>query len=292
MIDMAATSAPGTVAIKIAEKSGGGDPVAKMKVESAHLPEPLKSMTLALAAGNQDVIMDSSKSQINRLWQSEVMPLYQSGIQGRYPFSRTSKEVTLEDFGHFFAPGGILDALFNSNLKAFVNTSGNNWRMIKQNNQALAVSATALAQLQAATKIRQLFFAGGAVPAVKFNLKPVSLDSNASAFSLTIEGQQTKYMQNEAGKSMAFTWPGTDGSRMVSFSFDTLDGKQLHKEIEGQWAWFRALEMAHIQKIDQTKYLLTFEIDGLQARYELSASSVDNPFSPGQFDTVHFPSRL
>jgi type VI secretion system protein ImpL len=96
----------------------------------------------------------------------------------------------------------------------------------------------------------------------------------------------------EMGKSAPFAWPGTDGSRLVSFGFDTKDGKKLHKEVEGQWAWFRVLDMARIQKIDQTKYLLTFDIDGIQARYELSASSVDNPFSLSVFDTVRFPASL
>jgi type VI secretion system protein ImpL len=294
MISLSGTSNVGGEAIKIAAQSGGGDPVAQMKAESAHLPEPLKSMTKALAEGNQDVILDSSKSQLSRLWQSEVMPLYSSGIQGRYPFARAStKEVTLEDFSRFFAQGGIVDTFFSKNLQAFVDTSGKSWRMISQNNQAIAVSPSALNQLQAATKMRQLFFAGGGTaPLVKFNLKPLSLDPNATAFSLTIEGQQSKLSPAEVGKSAAFSWPGTDGSRLVSFSFDTKDGKKLHKEIEGQWAWFRTLDMARIQKIDQTKYLLTFEINGLQARYELSASSVDNPFSLGVFDTVRFPSSL
>jgi len=294
MIDLSGTSNVGGVAIEKAKQSGGGDAVAKMKMESAHLPEPLKSMTQVLAAGNQGVIMDNSKSQLNRLWQSEVMPLYQSGIQGRYPFSRdSSKEITLEDFSRFFAQGGIVDQFFNNNLKAFVDTSGKNWRMIAQNNQAIAVSSASLVQLQAATRIRQLFFAGsGTTPLVKFNLKPLSLDSNAASFWLNIEGQQTKYSQNEGGKNAAFQWPGTDGSRLVSFGFDTKDGKKLHKEIEGQWAWFRALETAGIQQIDQDKYLLTFNIDGFQARYELSASSVDNPFSLKEFDNVHFPLGL
>ncbi len=294
MIDLSGTSNVGGVAIEKAKQGGGSDAVGRMKMESARLPEPLKSMTQVLAAGNQSVIMDNSKSQLNRLWQSEVMPLYQTGIQGRYPFSRASRnEITLEDFSRFFAQGGILDQFFNNNLKAFVDTSGRNWRMIAQNNRAIAVSATALAQLQAANRIRQLFFAGsGLTPLVKFNLKPLSLGSNATLFWLNIEGQQTKYSQNEPAKSTAFQWPGTDGSRLVSFGFDTQDGKKLHKEIEGQWAWFRVLEMAHIQQIDPVKYILTFDIDGRQARYELSASSVDNPFSPRAFDNVHFPSSL
>lgn len=284
MIDQA-NSAPGTPVA-----GANGDVPQKIKMDSLYLPEPLKSMTQGLADKCLDLTKDKSKSQLSQLWQTEVMPLYQSGIYGRYPFSRTSsKDVTLDDFSRFFSQGGILDAFFNNNLKAFVDTSTKTWRMI---DKKIAISASALAQLQAATKIRQMFFAGGATPSVKFTLKPLSLDINATAFWLNIEGQQAKYSQNETGKNAPFSWPGTDGSRLVSFGFETKDGKKLHKEVEGQWAWFRTLEMAHIQQTDQDKFLLTFDIDGLQARYELSASSVDNPFSLRVFDNVHLPSSL
>jgi type VI secretion system protein ImpL len=165
--------------------------------------------------------------------------------------------------------------------------------MISQDNQAISVSPATLAQLQAAAKIRQIFFAGGGnTPLVKFNLKPLSLGTNATSFWINIEGQQITYNQNDTGKSAAFQWPGTDGSRLVSFGFETKDGKKLHKETEGQWAWFRVLEIAHIQKTDQDKYVLTFDIDGVQARYELSASSVDNPFTLREFDSIRFPASL
>jgi type VI secretion system protein ImpL len=293
MIDLSGTSNVGGVAIKKLEQGGGGA-VAKMQAESAHLPEPLKSMTQALAAGNQDLIMDSSKSQLNRLWQSEVMPLYQSGIQGRYPFDRgSSKDVTLEDFSRFFAPGGILDTFFNNNLKAFVDTSGSSWRMIAQNNQTLAVSPAALVQLQAATKIRQIFFgSGGGAPLVKFSLKLLVLDTRAASFWLNLEGQQSKATQLDTGKSAAFQWPGTDGSRMVSFGFETKDGRKPHRATEGQWAWFKMLERAQIQQMDQDKYLFTFDIEGLQADYELSASSINNPFSLNTFNSIHLPMSL
>ncbi|NOT84800.1 MAG: type VI secretion system membrane subunit TssM [Methylococcaceae bacterium] len=292
MIDLGGTSNVGGVAIEKAKS--GGDAVAKMKAESTHLPEPLRSMTQTLATGNQDLIMDNSKSQLNRLWQSEVMPLYQSAIQGRYPFDRgSSKDVALEDFSRFFAPGGILDTFFNTNLKAFVDTSGKSWRMIAQNDQTLAVSPAALAQLQAANKIRQLFFSGGGnVPLVKFSLKLLVLDTHVNAFWLNLEGQQSKVSQLDTGKSAAFQWPGTDGSRMVSYGFETKDGRKPHRATEGQWAWFKMLEKTQIQQTDQDKYMFTFDIEGLQADYELSANSVNNPFSLNTFNSIHFPTSL
>jgi type VI secretion system protein ImpL len=294
MIDLSGTSNVGGVAMDKAKQGGCGDVVAKMKRESDHLSEPLKAMTQTLATGNQDIIMDSSKGQLEKLWQSEVMPLYQTGIQGLYPFSRvSSKEVTLEDFGRFFAQGGVIDSFFTKNLQSFVDISGSKWQMISQNNQAIAVSNASLVQIQLAFKIKQMFFAnGGMTPTIKFTIKPLVLDQNVNSFWLNIEGQQIKYSQGEMAKNVPLQWPGTDGSRLVSFGFETKDGKKIQKDVEGQWSWFKTLELTHLQKQDQIKYLLTFEVEGYKAQYELNANSVDNPFSFVVFDNFRLKAGL
>ncbi len=294
MIDLSGTSNMGGVAIDQAKQGTCGSAVAKMKMESAHLDEPIKAMTQTLAAGTQGVINKGGSDQLNKLWNSEVLPLYQSGIQGHYPFNRSSSiEVTLDDFGRFFAQGGVIDNFYTKNLQEFVDASGRNWQMISTNNQAIAVSSSTLAQLQAAAKIKQMFFAnGGQNPVIKFTLKPITLDPNVTAFWLNIEGQQTKYSQGDMAKNIPLQWPGADGSRLVSYGFDLKDGKKVQKDVEGQWSWFKTLEKAHIQKQDQVKYLLTFEVEGYKAQYELNANSVDNPFSISIFDSFKLNAGL
>jgi len=297
MIDLGSTSDSGGAAIKIAaqrsEGGGSGDVMTRMKMESARLPEPLKSMTQTLSSGNLNIIMGSSKAQLNKLWQSEVLPLYKSGLEGRYPFSkRSSRDTALQDFSRFFAPNGILDQFFNTHLKAFVDTSGKTWKLIAQNNQSIGIAPGVLIQFQYADKIREVFFQGGSqMPLVKFNLKPVSLDANASRFWLNLEGQQSDYRHGPT-RSTQLQWPGTDGSGSVRFGFDTLDGKQVSRAEEGPWAWFRVLDKAGIQITAQDKFLLTFDIDGLQAGYELSATSVDNPFALRELQNFQFPLSL
>jgi type VI secretion system protein ImpL len=268
--------------------------VTAVKAQSSLLPEPLKSITQKLAGSAQGGTNETVEDKLKLLWKSEVMPLYTKGIQGRYPFTRSSgNDVTLDDFGRFFAPSGIVDTFLNTNLKAFVDTSGKTWRMITRNDQTISISANVLVQIQAAKKLQQMFFAnGGTVATIRFNLKPVSLTPNATAFWLNIEGQQSQYKTTDMIKLSPFSWPGTDGSRLVSFGFETADGKKPNRRVEGAWAWFRALEMANIQRIDSERYLLTFDIEGLQAVYELSANSVDNPFSMREFDAIRFPSSL
>lgn len=293
MLTLNTASNVGIVAITKAKQSGG-DAVTEIKMESAHLPEPLKSMIQMLATGNQNIIFSNSMSGLNQLWKTDVLPLYQLGIQGRYPFTKTSdKEIALDDFNRFFAPNGIIDKFFNTNLKVFVDTSGEIWHMITQDNQSISVSPEALTQIQAIDKLRQLFFVDdGQKTLVKFNLKPLFLNSKASSFWLNIEGQQVKYTLNEDKKIVPFQWPGIDGSRLISFGFETRDGKKIHKEVEGQWALFRVLDTTGIEKVDQDKYQLTFDIDGVQAYYELSTNSVNNPFSLNGFDDIYLPLSL
>jgi type VI secretion system protein ImpL len=295
MIDIARTSNVGGAALNAAQqRNGNNDTLAKIKMESSRLPEPFKSMMSTISTSNLRIIMGNSKTQLNKLWQTEVMPLYNAGIIDRYPFvKKTLKEVSLQDFSRFFAKNGVLDKFFTSHLKAFVDTSGEKWQLLTENNQTIGISETVLAQFQTATKIQQIFFQDAAkTPLIKFNLRPIELDGNAAKFWLNIEGQKTEYSRaTPDSKSKPFQWPGAE-SGMVSFGFETLNGKKLKSTEEGVWAWFRVLDRLTIQESVQDSYLITFDIEGLKAIYELSANSVDNPFSFSAFKNIRFPKSL
>lgn len=292
MIDLSNSANKGAAA-KIASPANS-QAVAQMQLEAARLPEPLKSMTQVLTAGNLTVMLNNSKNQLNQLWQTNVLPLYDSGLAWRYPFWRTSvKEVALQDFGRFFAKNGIADQFFSKNLQAFVDTTGKDWKLIKQDDQTVVISDAALLQFQYAEKIRQVFFTdGGTLPSVKFHLKPVSVGENVKKFWLNLEGQKIEYAKNTLKNTTAVQWPGNDGSLAVTFGFETEDGKTFRHQEEGAWAWFRVLDKANMQDTGRDSYLITFTIDELQATYELSADSIDNPFSLKELSSINFPLSL
>lgn len=297
MIRVSSTSNMGAAAMAEAQERTCPGVASKIEKEAKYaLPEPLKSMTQTLAAESKGVIFNSSKEQLNRLWQSEVIAFYKQAIQGRYPFSKaSSNDMTLDDFSRLFAQGGLLDQFFNTHLKPFVDTSGKTWRMISQDGQTIAVSPVSLAQFQAAQKLRTIFFAAGSQkPLLNFTLKPLMLRNNPKKFWLDIEGQKTEYTQNELPRPVAFQWPGASGNHLVSFGFETADGRPLQNDTQGDWAWFKVLEKANIQQVEpnSVKFFITFDIEGVQADYELTASSVNNPFSLKEFDTLHLPASL
>ena len=293
MSDLGSTSDSGAAAMDMVRQgSGGAEAIAKIQRQSARLPEPVRTLVRQLASGNQGLIMGGVKEQLSRTLNTDVGLLCKSSIQGRYPFVKESSAgVTLRDFGRFFAQGGAMDQFFQTHLAAFVDTTRNPWRVIEQNNQSVGISASTLRQFQNAAKIREVFFqAGGQLPSIQFELKPVYLDSKASRFWLNLEGQEVNYRHGPP-RAMRFDWPGKSPG-LVRFGFETLDSKQLSASEEGDWAWFRLLDAMQVSAATAQTQIVSFEIDGLTAKYELRASSVLNPFSLAELTAFECPDGL
>jgi len=293
MKDLDSTSDSGAVAVDMVKQgSGGGDVIAKMQRQSARLPAPMDSLVKELASGSQGLIMGGVSSQLSRMLKTDVGQLCKTSIERRYPVSKKSRNsITLQDFGHFFSPSGVMDQFFQENLQAFVDTSRQRWRVISQNDQTVGISASTLKQFQNAAKIRDVFFqGGGSLPKIQFDLKPIFLDTNASRFWMNIEGQQTNYRHGPT-RSNNFSWPGVrPGS--VRFGFETLAGKQLSHSEEGAWALFRLLDKVKSERSGSNTHIITFEIEGFTAKYELRASSVLNPFFFTELSNFKCPNRI
>ena len=293
MADLGSTSDSGAAAVDMALKgSGSAKVIAKIQRQSARLPEPVNDLVKELASGSQGLIMGGVRSQLNRMLKTDVSQLCKSSIDGRYPVSKSSQiDITLTDFGRFFAKGGVMDQFFQTHLEPFVDTSRRQWRVVSQNNKSVGISPSTLKQFQYAAKIREVFFrAGGQLPQVAFELKPVFLDAEASKFWINIEGQQTNYRHGPI-RSTQFNWPGNNPG-LVRFGFETLDGKQVSGSTEGAWAWFKLLDKMKVSKSTGNTYMITFELDGLTAKYELRASSVFNPFSLNELANYQCPNRI
>ncbi len=291
MADLGSTS-DANAALDLAKQGGGGEVIAKILRQSARQPEPVKTLVKELASGNQGLIMGGVRSQLNRSLQTEVVTICNSSIKGKYPISRAARnDITLQDFGHFFSPGGVMDQFFNTQLKDFVDTSRRQWRVISQHHKTAGISRSTLTQFQYAAKIKEVFFnSGGALPKVQFELKPVFLDATASKFWINLEGQQSNYRHGPT-RSVRFTWPGPSAG-LVRYGFETLDGRQSSGSEEGAWAWFKLLNKMQMKKLSTNSYLITFKLGGLTAKYELRASSVINPFSFNELSAFHCPSRI
>ena len=279
---------------RMSSAAGGSDPINVANNEFRLLPEPVKGWLLSLSSLGWDLTLDSAKKELNSIWKADVLAAYSKGLQGRYPLVKTSKiDATIADFSRFFAPNGIMDQFFKAKLSPFVDTSTPNWRLVAMGNSKVGMSQESLKQFRNAARIREaLFAAGGAVPSVSFELKPVSMDDKVATFRISLEGQTATYSHGPA-RPEKFTWPGPETNGGVRITFLTLDGKELSKTEEGPWAWMRMLNQASIENTSlPDRFLLTFQVGGYKARYELQANSVNNPFSLPELENFRCPDSL
>ncbi len=295
MSDVASTSG-GDAVLKTAagQAAGGGDVIARLRQKSIHAPDPLRRWLESFSIKSSSVILTGAKSKLNEIWRSDVLPVYQAGLEGRYPlFRNSSSEATLHDFGRFFAANGVMDTFFNNHLKPFVDTGRGTWRIKAVNKQSIGVSQATLKQFQYAAKIREVFFGGGGeLPSVEFNLKPVYLDANVAKFTLNLNGQTNTYRHGPT-VTKQFQWPGPDSTGNVRLVFMSLNGQLNSHTGEGPWAWFRTLDKAEIeQKSLADRYLITLAVSGARMRYELYARSVVNPFRLAELEKFRCPDNL
>ncbi len=283
----------GSDALSVATGSAGGDMVRRLQVEGARQPEPVKRWLQQIASNSRVVTMGGARAQINNAWKSNVLPTCNKAISGRYPVYRDrQKEMTLVDFGRLFAPGGLIDNFFSANLKAFVNTSGGNWRWKPVGNTTLGIPTSVLRQFQRAALIRDTFFQGGSnMPSVGFGLKPIYLDANVKTFKLDLEGQKFQYRHGPARVQRA-QWPGPDSTGQVRFVFEDSSGVRLASSREGPWAWFRILDSADLKSTSTDRLVATFKSAGRKSSWEIQADSVVNPFGMKQLEQFRCPGSL
>ncbi|MEM9145020.1 MAG: type VI secretion system membrane subunit TssM [Pseudomonadota bacterium] len=241
---------------------------------------PLKRWTIQVVQSASNTITEGVRPELNKIWQSDVGPFCRQALENRYPFSRgAAADVTIQDFGALFAPGGKIDGFFKQHLIDYVDTTSKPWRWRRVNNVELGISPAVLTQFQNAADIRDAFFLTGQLPAVTFDLKPIALDSKATSVVLEIEGQKLEYA-HQVPETTPLKWPGSTGGRTrVAFTPQQPDTAN-SLQSEGPWSWFRLLDQAEVRRTnvsDRSKVI--FSIGGRIAVFQLRAGSALNPFS-------------
>jgi type VI secretion system protein ImpL len=277
-----------------AQRSGTPPPPAavmqRLKREGEGQPPPLDAMLQNIDNASAGLTQGSERARLQALWNSSGGPFCQDAIAGRYPLVRSaSKEVTPDDFGRFFSPGGVMDDFFSKNLVSLVDMSGGQWKWRSTGDAPLGIPQEVLNQFQRAARLRDMFFmSGGRQPALRFELAVVSADQALSKVQLEIDGQMVAYAAGAPGRPVAITLPSGKGSGQVRL--DATPALKADLRSDGPWAWFRMLDKGAVEPSAQgERYKLSFDLDGRKAVYELNASSVINPFRRDALEQFRCP---
>ncbi|WP_158927904.1 type VI secretion system membrane subunit TssM [Acidisphaera sp. S103] len=266
--------------------AGGTDPAQLLLAEASRAPEPVQRWVQVVTGAGNTLRSGGAKKGAGEAFNAPGGPasLCKQAVAGRYPFSPSSpNDIPLDDFGRLFAPNGLLDQFFTTQLRPFVDTSGSTWHAQAVAGVAAPVSPGDLAQFQRAAAIRDLFFgAGGNQPTVRFDIQPISVDNGAKQVTLDFDGTTVVYAHGPL-RSVSVTWPGPNRMNSARLVFDPppSSGPPV-LQADGPWALFRLFNQGILQQAGSAdRYTLTFNLGDRHAVFEIRAGSVLNPFAPG-----------
>ena len=270
----------------------GADPSLALRAEAQRQPAPLDRWLSNMAESSTALRGGGARQQVAAAYNGAGGPaaLCPLAVNGRFPFvPGSSLETPLDDFAKLFAPGGLLDGFFNTQLRPYIDTTGKVWKPQSADGVAAPISPADVLQFQRAAVIRDLFFAPGSTTiAVRFDITPIQLTPGASSVNLEFDGTSVTYAHGPT-RSTQITWPGSNGMRNVRLVFNPAPpgGTGVFSET-GPWAMFRLFGRGTLRPAGSPEtFTLTF--GGGDAVFELRAGSVMNPFAPGVLQDFRCP---
>jgi len=256
-------------------------PITAVSTLAVSQPSPVQEILDDLASETWSVLLAEAQTYLDAQWQQSVAPECQRAIFQRYPAYRDAKnETAVADFTKFFAPTGTMATFFQTYLTAFVDTSSTPWKTRQVDGKGLNISAQTLSAFADARVIAEAFFANNSpTPTVSFTLRPSFLDANAARVAIDTGGGSIFTYRHEPPRDLLMSWPGSGGADRVSVTITDLQGASTSFTANGPWAWFRLFDKFGLKSTGlDDKYELPITLKSMQAKFEVSAGSVVNPF--------------
>jgi len=287
--DLAQSGPAGNVATSV---QGGANSLQLLRAEAQRQPRPVSRWLQQIVDGGHVALAGSAQAAAATAFTASAGPgeFCKSVVTGRYPFDPAStSDAPFDDFARLFAPGGLLDAFFQTQIKPYVDTSGSVWRLRPVGGVAPRVDAASLARFQRAAAIRDAFFPNGnAEPQVRFMLAPLSLGSGIDRAVVTL-GAATIVGTGHQGAAASLTWPGSDGMASAAIAFEPGASAPAFTA-NGTWALFRLLGRAQVTPGGTPEsFRLDFRDGDKLASFSLQAASSRNPIGRNLLEGFRCP---
>jgi type VI secretion system protein ImpL len=286
------------VAADAAIRSGSTPPpqdaAVRLRAEAARLPQPLRGMVDKVAASSSAQTTSLVRASIGTNLNSTVGNFCRRAVAGRYPLKRSaSTDVVPEDFAQLFAAGGLMDDFFNKNLASIVDVS--NWTFKKNIDGSWAGGDSgSLAAFRKAAVIRDVFFrSGGRMPSLRLEIKPMEMDPSITNMSLDVDGTVVRYSHGPQ-IAQSVVWPGPAGRNLVLLQISGPGMGDAGMQTSGPWALHKFFDQITVSGAgpNQAKFLATATIQNKKIVFEVTASSVQNPFRLRELEEFSCPSRF
>jgi type VI secretion system protein ImpL len=136
-----------------------------------------------------------------------------------------------------------------------------------------------LVDFQHAAEIRDAFFpTGGTTPSLGFEVKPLTLSSDAQTATLSINSATVVAQQGAPNPASVVQWPGAGAGDASIVMAPDMPDRQSKLERTGAWALFRLVDAgSSIQSGNALK--VSFVVFGREVSYQFTSSSLVNPLN-------------
>jgi type VI secretion system protein ImpL len=291
--------------VRIIKQGAGELPTAMKEIQSSLYPSllairkifetPVKNVWIAIIRDTQEYL--------NAQWRLRVYDHYNRTLSSFYPFTINGMDAPLEDFEEFFNPEvGVLWTFFNDELDDFVNKDP--WRTNKWEDVGIGLSRQTINALSLADDFGKTMFKGGVLN-LSFQMKPMRPVSQlingekpiVEQIYLYINGFEDKYYSGSP-YWIDIDWPIKRGKAGAKLNISIRgQGSAEEKYFDGEWALFRLLDLANIERKSSRLYQMSWTFAkqntyDVRVAYELRASSTNNPFKQGYLKPFSLPKKI
>ncbi len=278
-----ATAPPGT----LPPPAPGLDPGQRLQAEAARQPQPLQRWLNGMVGATSAARGGGAKAALAAAGAQQLAPFCR-GLDRRFPFNVSGDDLPVDDFRRLFGPGGVFDQFFTQNIRQYVDTTSDPWRLVATDGLPPPISAADLRQFERARAIRDAFFPSAMSQGLNFELVPRGMDPGAFAATLEAEGTRTEITQGGAARPIAMAWPAR-GNTTLTFDPPSLAGPLA---FDGAWSAMRLVlrrgsSLARTNSPERLRLRVTQGERSMD--FELRAGSSRHPFGLRELQEFRCP---
>lgn len=255
------------------------------------LPPALQPFFIRLRDAALDVAVGTSRSRLQDIWASTVLPACRAATEGRFPFTPGAGEDTpIGDFAALFGPQGQIAGFRDTYLAPYVDTSVRPWTWRAASATDLGFDPAVLRAFEHADTITRAFFAEGDTPLARFSAEVASLTPNARSMRLDMGGTTLAFAHGPSTPVAAQWPPATPGAPAALTMLPEIEGGPNMISGQGPWAFFRVLGRARaLRMLGDNTVQAAFDLGPRRAFVNFTAATATSPFQLGLLDRFRCP---
>lgn len=256
---------------------------------NSQMPPTLAGLVNEADRDFQKGASDANLATMNRALTDKITFFCRETITSSYPFAKSQRSVSLDNFTKFFGPGGDMDDFYNTYLSEFVERTPDGLRYLQDKPLTARLSPGTLRQFDRAQRIRQAFFSGGTTPQVEITVAHVDSHPSIESAKLVINDMEIPTAKGDSPKTVV--WPGEGKATLLALepTLDRASGLQLRGS---SWTFIEFLRSASSRNQRGDTMRATYTVGGRNITYDFTINAVVNPFTMRELRDFKCPKSL